>query len=78
MASPAHHIATLILSGKHPADAAKPADDAGGSDDGLTQAAQELIEALDQKDADAVASALKNAFMILESQPHSEGENEEE
>ncbi len=47
----------------------------GGDDMGLDAAAQELIDAVDAKDTAGVASALRNAFAILESQPHEEGEH---
>ena len=46
-------------------------------DDGLTTAADELIESVSRKDAQAVAAALRAAFDILESQPHEEGPHDE-
>lgn len=42
-------------------------------DPGIYSAAFELIKALESKDPQAVASALKNAFELLDSQPHEEG-----
>jgi hypothetical protein len=48
-----------------------PEDD--GDDMGLEAAADDLIAAVKGGSASAVASALRNAFAILESEPHEEG-----
>jgi hypothetical protein len=45
-------------------------------DEGLMAAAEDLIRAVHSKDAHAVASALKAAFEISDSQPHEEGPHE--
>ena len=60
-------LAAIILAGGKPEEA-----DAEGDD--LESAAAELLEAVAQKDAAAVAAALRNAFTILEAEPHEEGE----
>jgi hypothetical protein len=45
-------------------------------DSELTKIAETLISAVHMKDAAKVAEALEDAFEHLESQPHSENENE--
>lgn len=45
---------------------------------GLEAAAEELMRAVESKDAKGVALALENAFYLLESMPHEEAEEEEE
>lgn len=72
MAADKHKIAALILGGGKP----DPAEEAKGDDEGLTAACEELLSAVDAKDAGELAKALKNAFAILESQPHEEGPDE--
>lgn len=48
---------------------------ASDAEAGLLACAQDLIKALEKKDSLAVASALKSAFEICDSQPHQEGEH---
>lgn len=43
------------------------------SNEGLSACAADLIRAIHSKDEESVASALKAAFEILDSQPHEEG-----
>lgn len=43
----------------------------------LESAAQDLIDALEKKDVNAVAIALRAAFEICDAAPHEEGEHEE-
>lgn len=50
-------------------DDAQPEDDF----DSLEAAAQDLITAVHSKDVTAVASALRAAFELCDSQPHTEG-----
>jgi hypothetical protein len=47
-------------------------DDSGA---GISAAAQDLIDAVHAKDSAGVASALKAAFDILDSEPHEENEH---
>jgi hypothetical protein len=53
-------------------------------DDGIEACAQDLTNAIHAHDIKAVAAALKSAFELLDSEPHSEGphtnepENEQE
>ena len=54
------------------------AEEAKGDDMGLEAAANDLIQAVHGKDAGAVVEALRNAFTILDSEPHEEGPHEEE
>ncbi len=51
-----------------------------GNSQGIEAAAEDLIRAVEMKDARGVAEALGNAFAILESEPRSEamGESEED
>lgn len=44
--------------------------------DMLESAADELIAAIHAKDSKAVASALRSAFQIADSEPHEEGPHE--
>jgi hypothetical protein len=44
---------------------------------GLQAAAEELLKAVESKDAKGVALALENAFYLLESMPHEEAEEME-
>ena len=41
---------------------------------GLNAAAMDLMHAVEHKDVKGVAMALQNAFTILDSEPHEEGE----
>lgn len=43
----------------------------------LEVAAEELINAVEKKDVQGVASALRNAFQLVELEPHLEGEHED-
>ncbi len=45
--------------------------------DSLEVAAQDLLHAIEKKDAKAVAEALRAAFELVDSQPHFEGEHED-
>lgn len=45
--------------------------------DGLIAAAEDLIAAIGAKDAKGAAMALKAAFLIVDSEPHEEGEHED-
>lgn len=44
--------------------------------DMIDSAAEDLIQAIHSKDVKAVASALKAAFQICDSEPHEEGPHE--
>ncbi len=60
-------------------DGLQPAEAPEESDTyGLDTCAQDLIDAVHSKDATRVAQVLKDAFDILESQPHSEAEESPE
>jgi hypothetical protein len=82
MADKGKGIAGLILAMKAKPEAEGPevesGEEAGGDEMGLDAAGQELIDAVDAKDAAGVAMALRNAFAILESEPHVEGEHTDE
>ncbi len=53
----------------------RKSDDDSGDYDMLESAAEDLISAVHSKDVKAVASALKAAFEMCDSQPHEEGEH---
>ncbi len=54
-------------------------DEGGKSDtDGIEYCAQDLIDAVRSGDKQAAARALKDAFEILESQPHEEYDHNEQ
>lgn len=63
-------MAGLIIKNREPDEAVKnaPEDDSAAID----SCAQELINAIHNKDTKAVSAALKDAFDILESLPHEE------
>ena len=75
-------IAGLILAMNAKPEAEGPevesGEEAGGDEMGLDAAGQELIDAVDAKDAGGVANAFRHAFAILESEPHVEGEHTDE
>ena len=83
MADKGKGIAGLILAMKAKPEAEGPeveesGEEAGGDEMGLDAAGQELIDAVDAKDAGGVAEALRHAFAILDSAPHAEGEHTNE
>jgi len=43
---------------------------------GLEAAAEELLKAMERKDAQGMANALTSAFYLLDAMPHAEGEHE--
>lgn len=60
----------LIVQQRTPDETSEPKDTTG-----IEACADELIRAVHSKDSKAVASALKDAFDILDSMPHEEGEH---
>lgn len=66
-------VAGVIISHRKP-DGQKGDERAEGEEDqGILSAAEDLIRAIHSKDAQSVASALRAAFEICDSQPHEEG-----
>lgn len=51
----------------------KTQEDSGSDSYGLESCADELIKAVHSKDIKATAQALKDAFYLLDSEPHDEG-----
>lgn len=45
--------------------------------DGLQACAEDIIKAIEAKDAKALATALQDAFDVMESQPHDENSSED-
>jgi len=66
------HVPSLMIAVGHNAPG-EPPDDDGGDNAGVEAAAQDLIDAIGKGDKSGVAAALKNAFAILDAEPHSEG-----
>lgn len=60
-----------------PVDVERREPDDGAEFDSLESAAEDLISAIHSKDIKAVASALRAAFDLMESEPHTEGPHEE-
>lgn len=58
-----------------PVESIKRSPDDGADYDMLDSAAEDLMHAVHSKDIKAIASALKAAFEICDSQPHEEGEH---
>lgn len=69
-------VAGLIISKRTP-DGSNEIQDQD-AEAGLQACSDEIIRAIESKDGQALASALRSAFQILESEPHSEnnGDNE--
>ena len=57
-------------------NSAKPEE--SNDNEGLEMAAQDLIDAVHNKDPKAAASAMRAAFELMESQPHEENNEEEQ
>jgi hypothetical protein len=77
MLSPDKHAISVIVGRLAPKPSgADDGDEEGEGDDrGLEAAAEDLIKAVETKDAKSVAEALENAFSILDAEPHEEGEH---
>lgn len=56
----------------------EPKKEESEDEGGLEVCAKEMLSALERKDAKALARCLKDAFLILESQPHEEYEEGDE
>lgn len=67
-------IAGVIISHRKPdSDAPQPMDEMEGSDSALEAAAQDILRAINSKDSQHLAQAIRAAFQILDSEPHEEG-----
>lgn len=67
------NVAGLIIQ-RRAADGTPQTDpEKDNKDDGLRSCAQDLIKAVQAGNEDSVASALRAAFEILDSEPHEEG-----
>lgn len=62
-------LGTMIIEDRKPDS---PQEDSAG-DEGLQACAQDLMSAIESKNAKGIASALRAAFDILDSMPHEEG-----
>lgn len=68
-------LAALILAKAHKPEGEEEGE-GKGDEQGLDAAAEDLISAVHGKDTAGVVEALRNAFAILDSEPHEEGEHE--
>jgi hypothetical protein len=68
-------VAGLIIKQRTPDE--KPESEQDDSSASIDACAEELIRAVHARDTKAVANAMKDAFTILESEPHKEGEHVE-
>lgn len=68
----------VIISQRKPDGGNELEGQEGEENQGLGAAAADLIRAVHAKDESAVASALRAAFEILDSEPHAEGEHTNE
>lgn len=64
-----------VIIARRTKDGIKDEHEEGEHESGLMSAAEDLIKAVHSKDIKAVASALKSAFEISDSEPHVEGEH---
>lgn len=62
-------------SASFPVESIERKPDEGDEYDVLESAAEDLCHAIDAKDYKAIASALRSAFELMDSQPHDEGEH---
>lgn len=67
-------VAGLIIKNRAP-NTPDPEENQEDTSTGIEYCAQDLIEAVHNKDVLAVSQALKDAFQILESQPHEEDQS---
>lgn len=67
-------IAGIIVKNRQP-DEKPDSEDKDDPSAGIHACAQALINAVHSKDAKGVSEALKDAFAILDSEPHEEGEH---
>lgn len=63
-------------SGSAPSSVVTRKPDDSGEVDSMHVAAEEMLSAIENKDAGALASALRAAFELADSEPHSEGPHE--
>ena len=72
------NIASIILARHKPDGSVHDEGVEGEEDPALVTAAEDIIRALNEKNATGLADALRSAFQILDSEPHEEGEHENE
>lgn len=65
-------VAALIVKNRHPNGNIDELDNSEPVEDGLEACAKDMISAYDAKDSRQLAQALRNAFELLESEPHEE------
>jgi len=66
-------VSGLIIKNRKPD---KPEENQEDKDASIHACAQDLIDAVHNKDVKGVAEAMRSAFEILDSQPHEEGPHE--
>ena len=69
-------VAGLIISKRKSDGAPQESHSEGNENEGIEACAEALIRAMHAKDAKGVAAAFKDAFEILESEPHEEASEE--
>jgi hypothetical protein len=68
----------VIVESRKPDGDVKEQSQESEENQGLEACAQDLLSAIERKDARALANAIKAAFEICESYPHEEGEHSED
>lgn len=63
-------LGTMLVQDRKPDETKEQSED-----DGLKLAAEDLCKAVESKDYNKVAEALRAAFQILDAEPHLEGEH---
>lgn len=71
-------VAGLIMTKRKPDGGQEVPENESTPDDSLAACCEDLIQAFHAKDAKSVASALRAAFAVLESEPHEEGSFDEQ
>lgn len=66
------NVAGLIISHRKPDGGKEEEKTEGQEDHGLMSCSDEILRAISNKDSSALASALRSAFQILDSEPHNE------
>lgn len=69
-------IAGTIIKNRTPDQ--KPKEDQEDTSEAHKSAASDLLRAIESKDISGIAEALHNAFQIMDSEPHEEGEHTNE
>ncbi len=69
------NLVTVLMAKRKPEGGVESTDEPDSSYEGLMAASEQLIKAIDAKDAKAVCEALKDAFTLLDNDDEEESES---